>query len=76
MKRVIMLCTSVYFGAMAQDCPPQSDAKTTEEYDELIKEYCENGNGISTDSHSPINAEASKNKQMEEMKKELDLLKY
>jgi hypothetical protein len=38
----------IYTSVNAQDCPPQNAGKTPEQYQALIKAYCEDGNGIST----------------------------
>jgi hypothetical protein len=45
----MMLFASIYISAIAQDCPPQNNGISTTEYEALIEEYCEDGNGISTD---------------------------
>ena len=50
-----MLFASIYISAIAQDCPPQSDGISTPQYEALIEEYCEDGNGISTDPDNLIN---------------------
>lgn len=50
-----MLFASIYISAIAQDFPPQSDGKTAEEYEDLIEEYCKDGNGISTDPDNLAN---------------------
>lgn len=56
-KRIIqlMLCASIYLGAIAQDCPPQNIGLDNDQYEELIKGYCEEGNGISTDPDNLAN---------------------
>lgn len=43
-----MLFASLYTSVIAQDCPPQNVGKTPEQYQALIKTYCEDGNGIIT----------------------------
>jgi hypothetical protein len=51
----MMLFASIYISAIAQDCPPQNNGISTTEYEALIEEYCEDGNGISTDPDNLIN---------------------
>ncbi len=48
----LMLLASIYTSAIAQDCPPQNMGKTNAEYKALIQDYCEDGNGISTDPNN------------------------
>jgi hypothetical protein len=56
-KRIIqlMLCASIHMNVFGQDCPPQNTGLDDNEYEDLVEDYCENGNGISTDPNNLAN---------------------